>query len=398
MSVTMLAYEPLEVESESQVARGDRGPRPFWFVVRALRWLLRAIASASDWVFGAVALTIGLSVLSATPIAQFLSFGYLLEATGRVARTGRIREAFVGVRKASRIGSMVIGVWLFFLPLQLISSLATSAQLVDPNGGPARLWKVVLVVMTVLVVLHVLAACARGGRVRHFLLPFGNPFWIVKRVRQGEAYTSARDAVWEFVAALHLPRYFRLGLLGFVGTMIWLAIPVSLMAVGRRAPILGLLGSVLLGLVALWLPFLQAQFAVENRFRAIFRLRGVRERFQRAPCAFAFALLITLTAAVPLYLLKIEMIPHETVWLPSLVFLGFIFPARVLAGWAYGRSLRRGEARRHWFFRWTGRLAILPVAALYVLIVFLSQYTAWRGVWSLYEQHAFLLPVPFLGM
>jgi hypothetical protein len=330
-------------------------------------------------------------------VAQLLSFGYLLEAGGRVARTGRLRDAFVGVRKASRVGSMVIGVWLFFLPLQFISSLAASAQLVDPNGPMARLWKVILVATTVLVILHVLAACARGGRVRHFLLPWGNPFWIVRRIRQGGAYTSARDAVWQFVASLRLPHYFRLGLLGFVGTMIWLAVPVSLMAVGRKAPLLGLLGSILLGVVALWLPFLQAQFAVENRFKALFRLRGVRDRFRRAPWAFAFALLVILTGAVPLYVLKIEMIPRETAWLPSLFFLGFIFPARVLAGWAFARSLRR-EPPRHWFFRWTGRFAIVPVAALYVIIVFFSQYTGWRGIWGLYEQHAFLLPVPFLGM
>jgi hypothetical protein len=45
-----------------------------------------------------------------------------------------------------------------------------------------------------------------------------------------------------------------------------------------------------------------------------------------------------------------------------------------------------------------GRLAIIPAALLYVLIVFLSQYTSWGGVSSLYEQHAFLLPVPFLNM
>ena len=113
--------------------------------------------------------------------------------------------------------------------------------------------------------------------------------------------------------------------------------------------------------------------------------------------AFAFALLLTLTFAVPLYLLKIEMIPRETAWLPSLVFLAFIYPARILSGWAYGRSLRR-QPPRHWFFRWTGRLAIVPVAAFYVLVVFLTQYTGWHGIWSLYEQHAFLLPVPFLGM
>lgn len=364
---------------------------------RALRWLGRAITSASDWIFGAVALTIGLSVLSATPIAQFLAFGYLLEAGGRVARSGRLRDGLVGVRKASRLGSMVIGVSLFLWPLQLISSLAFSAQLVDPGGPASRLGKFAVVAGTVLYVLHIIAACARGGRVRHFLMPFGNPWWIVRRLRRGGAYAEARDAVWTFAASLRLPYYFRLGLLGFLGTMIWLVIPISLLAAGRLAPFWNLPGMILLGMVALPLPYLQARFAAENRFRALFELRAVRERFQRAPWAFAFALTLTLLGAVPLYLLKIEIVPRETIWLPSVVFLVFMYPARVLTGWAYGRSIRR-EPRRHWFFRWTGRLEMLPVVLFYLLIVYFSQFTAWRGVWSLYEQHAFLLPVPFLGI
>jgi hypothetical protein len=37
------------------------------------------------------------------------------------------------------------------------------------------------------------------------------------------------------------------------------------------------------------------------------------------------------------------------------------------------------------------------VAGFYVLIVFFTQFTSWTGVWSLYEQHAFLVPVPFFG-
>jgi len=41
---------------------------------------------------------------------------------------------------------------------------------------------------------------------------------------------------------------------------------------------------------------------------------------------------------------------------------------------------------------------MLPTGLLYALIVFFTQYTAWQGIWSLYEQHAFLLPVPFLNM
>src|SRR5262249_22408266 len=147
----------------------------------------------------------------------------------------------------------------------------------------------------------------------------------------------------------------------------------------------------------LYMPFLQAHFAAENRFRACFELGAVRGQFRRAPWAFAFAFFITLLFAVPLYLLKIEMVPREAAWLPSMVFIMFMFPARLLMGWALGRARHR-ESPRHWFFRWTGRLSMLPVAAFYVLIVFFTQYISWHGVWSLYEQHAFLLPVPFFSM
>jgi hypothetical protein len=106
---------------------------------------------------------------------------------------------------------------------------------------------------------------------------------------------------------------------------------------------------------------------------------------------------VMIVAAIPLYLLKIEMVPREAAWLPALVFVAFLAPARLLSGWAYARSSRREHAR-HWLFRWMGRIAIIPAAALYVLVVFAAQYTSWGGTWSLFEQHAFLLPVPFLSL
>jgi len=61
-----------------------------------------------------------------------------------------------------------------------------------------------------------------------------------------------------------------------------------------------------------------------------------------------------------------------------------------------GRAVNRYR-RRHWVFRWLSRLAMLPVVAIYVVIVYFTQYLSWYGVWSLYEQHAFLVPAPFLG-
>jgi hypothetical protein len=361
----------------------------------------RLLCSTAEWLFGAVALIGGLAVLASIPVVQLLSFGYLLEVCGRVARTGRLRDGFIGIRPAARIGSIVTGIWLTLLPLKLVSSLALDAQLIDPNGPVARNWRAGLGVLTVLLVLHITAACSRGGKLRYFFWPFGNPFWLIRRLRRGGYYVEARDAVWRFISALRLPYYFWLGLRGFFGTMIWLVIPVSLLAAGTTIPrvgfLLGFPGAFLLMVVLLYLPFLQARFAAENRFAALFEVRAVRQAFRRAPWAFGFSFLITLLFAVPLYLLKIEMIPREATWLPGLVFLTFIFPARLLTGWAYSRAQRR-TTPRHWFVRWTGRLAMLPVVVFYVIIIFFTQYISWGGIWSLYEQHAFLLPVPFAGM
>jgi len=145
------------------------------------------------------------------------------------------------------------------------------------------------------------------------------------------------------------------------------------------------------------LPFLQTRYAAQNRLRAMFEWGAVRAAFARAPVVFSIALLFTLALALPLYILKIEIVPREAAWLPSLLFVLSIWPARMISGWAYARS-QRHSARRHWLFRWTSRLAMAPMVAFYVLVVFFTQYLSWHGVWSLYEQHAFLVPVPFLGL
>jgi hypothetical protein len=307
-----------------------------------------------------------------------------------------VRNGFIGMFQAARVGGIVLGTWLLLLPIRLVSDLALSAEVVDPGGAVARRWKTGLTILTVLIVLQVVAALARGGKLRHFFWPFSVPCLAV-RLWRGGFYAEARDAVWDFVTGLRLPYYFWRGLRGFVGGLAWLVLPVSLIALGRKWPALGWVGALLLIAVLLWIPFLQIRFAATNRFRAFFELDAVRARFLWAPWAFAFAIFITLLFSLPLYLLKIELIPREAAWIPSVVFLVSIWPAKFLAGWAYGRAERRGQPR-HWFFRWTARLVLLPSAAFYVLIVFFSQYTSWYGIWSLYEQHAFLLPVPFMGL
>ena len=152
-----------------------------------------------------------------------------------------------------------------------------------------------------------------------------------------------------------------------------------------------------MALVLIYLPFLQTQFACENRFWAVFDVRSVRRLFRRAPVAFWFALFITMLFGLPLYLLKIEYAPREIMWIPSFVFVLFIYPARLLTGWAMARARTR-EKPRFFLFRWLARFGAVPIVGFYVFVLFFTQYISWDGAWSLLEQHPFLLPAPFFGL
>lgn len=365
-----------------------------------IRWLIAAIFSGIESLLGLVSLLIGLAFLAAVPILQFLSLGYLLESGGRVARTGQLRQGFIGLRQAAQMGSLVLGSWLVLLPVRLVSGVVQSAWVIDPGGEGARRCRLILLFLIGLTALHLIATWSRGSRLLYFFWPF-NVLWMVRRIRQGNFWGQSRDAVWDTFASLRLPYYFWLGCRGFLGALIWLIVPVSLLALGRLgtpgAIFLGLIGSALFIGVVLYLPFLQIRLASTNRLKAVFAMGAVTQDYCRAPWAMSFAFVVTLLSALPLYLLKIEMIPRDAAWLVSLFFVAFIFPARLLTGWAVARAQLR-PAPRHWFFRWTGRLPLWTAAIFYVLVVYFTQFTSWYGIWSLYEQHAFLLPVPFLGM
>lgn len=362
--------------------------------------LLHAVGSVWEWCFGAVSMIVALAIVATIPILQVLSLGYLLEASGRVARTGRLRAGFIGVRQAARAGSIALGLWIIWLPLRLVSSLYSDAVLIDPDAETTRTWFLALVALSAVTVLHAIGACLRGGQLRQFFWP--RPIRLVRDLFRPGAYARIRDTVWDFILEMRLPYFFWLGLRGLIGAVAWLIVPVSMLAVASRlkpgpGALIGLLGGVLMAFVLVHLPFLQARFAAANRLSVMFSLRDNRRAFARAPLAFFMALAVTLLLALPLYLLKIEIVPQEAAWLPSLLFVMSIFPARLLAGWACSRSELR-TTPRHWFFRITSRLAMLPVVGFYVLLVYFTQYLSWYGVWSLYEQHAFLLPVPFLGL
>lgn len=416
-------------------------------------WFCTAIA----WLFGFASVVAGLAVLATIPIAQFLSLGYLLEVSGRISRTGRITEGFIGIRQAGQMGSIVLGTWMMLLPVRFVSNLWQASRLIDPNSGVTTAWRIGLLLITAVIIGHIVVSWFCGGKLRHFFWPFLAPFffamWGVRKVvssqtlapivrpvvgafsqrllrdltrvpaltewfppailfarlRQGGVYVSARDAVWEFAASLRLNYYFWLGLRGFAGALAWLFVPIMLiisttwLSLDNEAAAQGLggfagfIGSVMLAIVVLYLPFMQAHFAAQNRFVAMFELGTVRRLFRQAPIAFWFSLLITLGFALPLYLLKIEAVPSETLWLPSLVFVIFILPARFITGWAMGRAMKR-KTPRFFLIRWAARLGALPVVFFYAFIAYFIPYISWYGPVSLFEQHAFLLPVPFVGL
>lgn len=358
------------------------------------------LGSTIEWAFGMASIVVGLALLAAVPVLNFLSLGYLLEVSGKVARSGRLRDGFIGVRKAARIGSLLFGTWLVLWPARFVSGMWRDANLIDPGGGTARGYGVAVVVVTILTSIHIAWAWIRGGRLRSFLWPA--PIKLLRWVRRPGSYGFYRDAVLDFIVGLRLPHFFWLGARGFAGCVCWLLPPVGIFIIASYLPagggvILSLVGGFMLFLVVLYLPFLQVNFVIQNRLAAIFEWRTVREMFCRAPIAIWFALLITLLFAMPLYLLKVEMTAQEIAWLPGLVFVMFIFPARLLTGWAVSRSLKR-ETESLFLFRWVMRVLEFPVAGFYVVFVYLSQYYSWDGVYGLLEQHAFLVPAPLMGL
>jgi len=366
-----------------------------------LRRFFAGIGRAGRRLLGFSSIVLSLAVISAIPVLNLLSLGYLLEASARVGRSGRLRDGLIGLERFAAGGRIVLACWLWILPLRLVDSFRRDAELIAPGSDRAISLRITLVVLTLIIGVHLIRACLRGGKWRHFLWPA--PVRFLRELSSDLAVAPRLSAVKSFLHDLHLLHFLRLGALGFAGALLWLLPPVLILLLAANlsnpgvAALLSLAGSLLLGFVVLYLPFLQTRFAMTGEFRAFFSLTATREQFARAPLAFWFALFITLLFALPLYLLKIELTPDAVAWLPNLVFVLFIFPARLLLGWALSRSEKR-TLPRFWLSRWAARLASIPVVATYAFVVWLTQYLSWHGSLSLLEQHAFLVPAPLLGL
>ncbi len=365
--------------------------------IRAMLWLgLARLQRGIDGVFGGIALVVGLSILASLPVLQIVSLGYLLVAGARVARGDRLRDCVPGLALLGRLGAIALGLWLLLWIPRLLASLARDASLIDPDGATGSTLHGLSIGVALLLGLHALAAAARGGRLRYMLLPRPrHEFAVLAALCSRDGYCRARDAVWAAWVSLELGTIIRSGVLGFVAAVVWLLVPTTLLALGSRAPIFAVLGTVTMAMVVFYLPFLQLRVAHEQRLAALMDLETVRRAHAGAPLATAMALMLTVSFTLPLYLLKIELIPAEATWLPGVLFVALMLPARLVCGWALRRGLARSGPRpRGW--RVLGRLLVVPVVVAYAVILYFTQYLSWYGTWSLYEQHAFLPPVPFL--
>ena len=200
-------------------------PNPWKHPFAALRWIPARI-------FGLASLTLILAVVAAIPVLNFFALGYLLEAEGRVARTGKLRDAFPLVAIAPRIGTIVLGTGFWILSLRLFSLYVADAQTIAPAGTTTGQLRILLILLAAGTVLHLCLALARGGGLGCFFRPFKNAIWLRNRLQRGDYWIYAGEHLRSFIVALRLKHHFWLGIRGYLGAAIWLFPPTALLAVG----------------------------------------------------------------------------------------------------------------------------------------------------------------------
>lgn len=387
---------------DAQPIDGDSAPnsQPHKSIVRRLMsfigWSIRGS-------FCIVSLVVLLATLTAIPIFQLIAFGYLLSVAGGLAGGVRFRDCLPHLRQAGQIGLAALAIILAALPTQLLSHWESVAYLINPDSNQAVAMRVLAITCSALATIYLLWAWVRGGRLKHYLWP--QPKRFLREGWRWSTWKTAPDRLWDFTTSLELPRYFWLGLRGAIGTLIWLIPAMIIVAAFRNgetglAGLVGFVSLIFLGIGMMYLPMLQAHFAAENRFSALFAVRTIRRNFRCAPWTWLVAMVIALVLTpIPLYLLKIEATPREVMWLPCLVFIAFILPARVATGLALRRARRLEPSTSRWgtISRWLVRLFMPFVVGIYLLFVYVSQYTSWDGLLTWVQQHAILIPVPFLN-
>ena len=343
-----------------------------------------------------------LAGLAAIPVLSLVSLGMMLDAESQVARTGRFRDGFPLLAISTRVGTIAFMVFLFLVPIMMLSSVASSQEVVRKVSGlpPGQLGSV-KVILQVAVFSHLLLAVANGGSIASFLRPIRNIRNLFRRIRRREFLPSINLWTERLLNVFRPWHHFKVAVKGGVGALCWLVIPTLLLGAASTAPhqnpaptaLLSLLGGILLIPVAAWLPLLQCHQAATGRFWSIFEVRIVREIICRVPIRWAVATILLYGLAVPLYLSKVVLPPADAYWLFTPLFILVIYPTRILMGWVYAQGNQK-EQRARLLIRWPAKVFMIPLLGLYGLILFALPFISEAGPRAMYENHAFLLPVP----
>jgi len=351
--------------------------------IRSVFWLGRTV-----WGIGCTIVL--LALLAAVPVLNMLALGYLLEAEGRVARTGKLRYAFPLLSVAPRIGMAGLLIFLALVPIRILATqIGVASDLDAPQVRGMliglRILQVVVALFLCFMIWLLLRPVHELPRLRQNLSRLG--FW---------KYTSA--AVDSLIRELEIRRHFMLGLKGFACAAIWLVIPMALLTSYYRnqqpaAAVLSFLGGFLAIPILGWLPLLQANLAATGDFRAGFQVKRIRRLIARTPLVWVLNSILVSIMAFPLYFAKVRLPAQDAMWLVTLIFIVLIYPARILSGWTYHRATIRRKA----FFglRWASKSLMFPLLAVYVLFIYFTPFFSEAGREAIFENHAFMLPSPF---
>lgn len=387
----------------ANAAEACAGPVPAFGDLPPFPGLLRHPLRSAAWLFivgtGLVSLVALLAIMAAIPVVNFLAIGYMLEAEGRVVRSGRWRDGVPFAGALPRLGSIVLGCWLWLVVVRLVTQIAADAALVDPGGPAAARWRWAHAVAVAGVGLHIVAALFAGGGLVAFFRPVRNVRRLVGAVRAGTAWGTAAEALQRGVDAVAPGRLFWLGVGGFAGGFFWLFLPTALFAALRDTTrpigvLATLVGGALLAVVLAWVPFLQARFAAERRMRAFCEVAAVRELWRRGPVAMVLAVVVLYALSLPLYLFKVLVPPRDAVLFLTPIFILTIYPARLAVGWATHWAASR--PRRRWLpIRLVAAAVLVPLLAAYLFLLFFTPAIDALGRRVLFDHHAILLPTPF---
>lgn len=367
-------------------------PSPLRHPLRATCWLLMVGA-------GLASLLLILAILAAIPPLNVLALGVMLEAEGRVVRSGRLRDGIPFAGALPRLGTIVVGTWAWLLVVRLVTHAAADAALVAPGGPSDRFWSVARPAAAILVGCHLLAAFHDGGSAGSFLRPLRSARRLLAAMAAGTAWQRSAAALARVSAAIRPGHLAWLGARGFVGAFLWVVLPTILFSAFRDATrpgavLVTLAGALGLAIVLSWAPFLQAQFAAEGRFAAFGEIARVREMWRRAPVVMLGALVVLYGLALPLPLFKVVAAPRDVVLFLTPIFVLTIYPARLAVAWATHVAAAR-TTRRSILIRAPVNLLLLAAFAAYLFLLFFTPAIDAFGRRTLFDHHALLLPTPF---